>query len=270
MERRWRLILDGKHGAAANMAADEAILRAHVDGKVPPTLRLYGWEKPAVSLGYFQSMEGARIDVEYCRDAGIEIVRRPTGGRAVLHGHDLTFSISLDERQIADGFRSVLGSHLWLMGAVVAGLRMLGLEAEIGPANGRAELRDSADCFAHVAECDVRVGREKVAGAAQVRRLGGVLQQGSMPCAVPAVEAARVFGHTNTGLRENGYLLAGAARRDIEQALVQGFEDALQVSFVEGTLTGDEIELALQLQGEKYASPEWTYRRGTCSLTRVC
>ncbi|HUV04203.1 MAG TPA: lipoate--protein ligase family protein, partial [Armatimonadota bacterium] len=110
--------MDGNRAAAFNMAADEAILRACADGVVRPTLRLYSWQRPAISVGLFQSIERSRIDIQYCHDAGIELVRRPTGGRAVLHGHDLTFSIALHECRIPNSFKKVLASHMWLMGGI--------------------------------------------------------------------------------------------------------------------------------------------------------
>lgn len=269
MEQCWRLILDGRRQAALNMAVDEAILRACADGKAPPTLRLYGWEKPAVSLGYFQSVERARINIECCRESGIDLVRRPTGGRAVLHGHDITFSISVCEREIPSGFRSVPGSHLWLMRGAVAAFRLLDIPAEIGPAKGgRLRPTSNADCFAHIDRCDVRVGKEKAAGAAQVRKWGALLEQGSMPCVVPDIDAHRVFGVIGWISPPSIDLLAQIPLRTVKQAIVRGFEESLDVSFREGTLSDAEAGLALELERQKYGSADWTYQRGTSRVDK--
>ena len=271
MGRHWRLIPDRNRNAALNMAIDEAMLRACADGKSPPTLRLYGWERPAISLGYFQSVERTRIDTQYCRDAGIELVRRLTGGRAVLHGHDLTFSIAIRQGEIPDGFKSVISSHAWLMGGILAGLRLLGVEAEIGPADhGRSRSGESADCFAHVAQCDIRVGAEKAAGAAQVRKWGALLEQGSIPCALPRVDYGRVFGGGDSGLQTERLAALEVSRERLEEAVIRGFQEFLDVDLEPATLSRSELELATELEKNKYAADEWTYRALTSvSVTAI-
>ena len=262
MEKHWRLILSESRGAAFNMAVDEAILRTCTDGEVPPTLRLYGWEKPSVSLGYSQDIERIQIDVQYCRDAGVELVRRLTGGRAVLHGHDLTFSVAVQKHDIQEGFGDVRRSHLWLMGGVRAGLRTLGINAEIGSSGERSlGAATSADCFAHIAECDIRAGTSKLVGSAQVRRWGGILEQGSIPHLVPPTDYQQVFAKANSHWRPDRSFPSGVSRQTIEEAIVQGFEQTLEVDFEVGTLTDREIGLAFELERNKYASPDWTYRR---------
>ena len=261
----WRLILDGKRRPGLNMALDEAILHSIADGRVPPTIRLYDWESPSISLGFFQKLDRARIDLAYCREQGIEIVRRPTGGRAVLHGHDVTFSISLGEEDLPHASRSIQGSHAWLMSGIAAGLNLLGIEAEIGPHSEVSERFASADCFAHVAECDIRAGREKIAGAAQLRKSGAILEQGSVPFTSPEVPCERIFMNSHAPVPPERVLSSGVTREQVEQALVRGFEHVLGISLVHGAFTSDEIETALGLERMKYASPEWTQSRG-----RVC
>ena len=259
---RWRLILDDGCRPAHNMAVDEAILSAFVDGKSPPTLRLYGWEVPSISLGYFQNLERSRIDLEYCRNAGVELVRRPTGGRAVLHGHDVTFSVVADANSIPDGFEGVLGCHVWLMRGIVAGMRLLGIEAEIGPMDStKSRAVSSADCFAHVAECDIRTERGKAAGAAQVRRSGALLEQGSIPHTLPEVDAARIFGASAAVSTGDSLVLREIPRDAVEEAMVAGFAESLGVSFERETLSEYEARLALDLESAKYASVEWTLNR---------
>lgn len=261
MGQTWRLILDHKHGAAYNMAADEIILKSYVEGRSQPTLRLYGWERPAISLGYFQDLEKSKIDQDYCRNLDIEIVRRPTGGRAVIHGWDITFSVAIGEKDIPDQFHSVLGSHTWLMKGIIAGFQELGIESEMGGAERAAGRGQSADCFAHTADCDVRVGNEKVAGAAQVRKGGAILEQGSIPYEPPTIN---VFGETARDPRNS--VLAGIPFKAARMAMVVGFEKALGLQFVATTLTRAETESAFCLANEKYSSAEWTSRAGALRI----
>lgn len=251
------MILGGNRGAAFNMAVDEAILRACAGGDIPPTLRLYGFKRPAISLGYFQNVERARIDIQYCRDAGIELVRRPTGGRAVLHGHDLTFSIVLHERRIPDSSKNVPSSHVWLVSGILAGLRLLGIQAEIGPnQSDQAGRGDSADCFAHVAQCDLRVGMRKVAGAAQVRKWGALLEQGSIPHMPLHVDYERVFVGGSSNPQSERSPLLEVSREALEKAIVRGYEQSLDIHFEPTALSAGELETAVELEKSKYAAAD--------------
>ena len=264
MGRTWRLILDHKHRAAYNMAADETILKSYADGNSLPTLRLYGWEKPAISLGFFQDLEKSDIDKDYCRDLDIELVRRPTGGRAVVHGCDITFSVVLAERDIPDGFHSVLGSHTWLMKGIIAAFGLLDIKAEMGSGERDGDKAQSADCFASTAGCDVRVGRDKVAGAAQVRKWGAILEQGSIPYEPPGLDLVRIFGRAAG--KPGTSVLAEIPFKAARMAVVVGFEQALGIRFIPAPLTENETETAFCLSKEKYSSAEWTYRAGALRI----
>ena len=272
----WRLILDGKRGAAENMAVDEAILRACAQGIVPPTIRIYSWQRPSISLGCLQSVTPEDLDLEYCRANGIEVVRRITGGRAVVHGSDVTFSIAIKEADLPEGCASVIASHRWLMGGIVAGLRLLGIDAQIGNRSVRPQrkwglsqsvsgvdcphFRDSmSDCFAYVAECDVRVGRAKAVGSAQVRRFGAILEQGSMPYASPGFDAARVFGRA--ARVADTCPLDRFSFAQIADAVARGLQDHLGTALEPAELTLIEIEMAGGLARGKYGADEWTMLR---------
>lgn len=259
MGRTWRLILDHKHLAAYNMAADETILRSCAVGSSLPTLRLYGWGKPAVSLGYFQDLEKSKIDREYCRNLDIEVVRRPTGGRAVVHGWDITFSVAIAEKDMPDGCHSVIASHTWIMQGIVQAFRLLGIEADMGSSERTASSGQSADCFAHTADCDVRVGKDKVAGAAQVRKWESILEQGSIPYEPPGIDMGCLFGKNVRGPMSN--VLADIPFKAARMAVVVGFEQALGIQFVPRALTDLETASAFRLAKEKYTSAEWTYRK---------
>ena len=204
MKLRW-LPYEEKN-AAWNMAVDEAILEAHLQGLVPPTLRFYGWAPPAVSLGYAQKLGKEVID--QIRANGFEVVRRPTGGRAVLHEGDLTYSFigssigSATNRpdsdqdaheayqpesqslQVSSGSKatllakSVSASYLEICNGLLAGLDILGVHAEIG--RSRNPYARYEDCFQTTTNADLQVDGLKVVGSAQLRRKHAVLQHGSI------------------------------------------------------------------------------------------
>jgi lipoate-protein ligase A len=258
MDRIWRVILDKDRSAAMNMALDEALHVSCVEPGGRPTLRLYGWTNPSLSLGY--SQRTGDVCMEYCQSAGVELVRRPTGGRAVLHGHDVTFSISVKEHHIPEGCTGIRSSHKWLMAGIVEGLKNLNLQADLGADPNSEGLRHAhtGNCFAHTAECDVRVGAVKAVGAAQVRRYGALLQQGSVPVNPPKVDVGRIF----TGPTEEMQLPipAGISKATIHKAIVEGFQKALGIQISVGDLTPREIESAESLAAQKYCKDEWTFR----------
>ena len=256
-KRGWRLIFDGARGAAENMAIDEAILRACADGLVLPTIRIYSWQRPSISLGCLQDIT-AKFNLDYCRESSIDVVRRITGGRAVMHGSDVTFSIAVTESDMPSGCSSVLASHQWLMGGMVAGLQLLGMDAEIGPSHASRPSLHDADCFAHIAECDVRIGRAKAVGSAQVRKYGALLEQGSIPFCPPKFDADRVFGQAP---RTSNYSLDGFSFETIAKAIVLGFGNYMQTSLKPENLTNNEIKIARDLAQKKYATSEWTISR---------
>ncbi len=124
----YRFINTGIQDAALNMAIDEAILTHHLRGEVPPTLRVFKWTQTAISLGRFQSIE-REIELEACQRLGVALVRRPTGGRAVYHRDEFTYSIVIGKR---DGVPSgVVAAYAYLSQGLLAALRLLGVHAEI-------------------------------------------------------------------------------------------------------------------------------------------
>src|SRR5579875_2954295 len=152
------------------MAVDEAVATAVGAGESPPTLRLYAWRPAAVSIGYFQRL-ASELDLAACRELGLDWVRRPTGGRAVLHAAELTYAVAAVEPG------AVLDVYARWSRGLIAGVRRLGAAAEwIAPRRGR-----SAACFDAGSAYEVAVGGRKLIGSAQVRRWGAVLQHGSLP-----------------------------------------------------------------------------------------
>lgn len=270
-ERTWRLLDTGFGPAAWNMAVDEAVQLAHARGQVPPTLRFFGWDPPAVSIGYFQRM-AAEVDLDACRRLGYGWVRRPTGGRAIFHHMELTYSAVIREELLPG---SVLATCAFLSRGLVAGLRRLGAPAE--PAAGERDPRLAGAagpaCFDAPGAYEVVVGGRKVVGSAQTRKEGAILQHGSILLdldpellftllRVPPEQKAAAIEHLRrraVGLREVlGRPVTWAEARD---AVAAGFAEALGVHLVPGELTPEERAEAERLVREKYGTDGWNLRR---------
>jgi lipoate-protein ligase A len=224
---RWILVddLDRTSDAAGQMAADLALLDATTaDGT--PRLRLYRWRPPALSLGRFQPE--ADVDVDACAHFGVEVVRRPTGGRALLHGGDLTYAVALPARGSVDA------TYAYVAGGLGAGLARLGVTAEVARHEGPA----GAVCMATQQGADLRVGHRKVCGSAQVQRGTGVLQHGSILLErLEFDETDLVVGdHDRDALRAATVTLQelGTAHdtRTVADAVVEGFRAALEADFI--------------------------------------
>ena len=231
---RWRFIDSGPLRGAENMAVDEAMLEAHAAGDTPPTLRVYAWQPPAISLGKFQPVESA-INPAACRQLGIDVVRRPTGGRAILHAADeVTFSIVVSTARL--GASGVMECYRALAGGIIAALGWLGVAAQLveraAPAANPGAARDPA-CFAVKARCDLVVGSHKVVGSAQVQRKGFLLQQNSLPLRLRAEDWGRVFMRPEVAPAAAG--LCEAAGREFGYAEVA---EALRRGFAGGALRG--------------------------------
>ncbi|HEX6970820.1 MAG TPA: biotin/lipoate A/B protein ligase family protein [Limnochordia bacterium] len=177
MKPRWRLIEEGAAPGWWNMAVDEALL-ASVAAGGPPVFRLYAWQPPAFSVGYFQRVDEV-VDTAACRAAGVDVVRRPTGGRAVLHEHEVTYALCLPLAY--PGLpRGVAASYRHLVRFIVQALRSLGVDARFTPAQPTGRGAARAACFASPSWYEVAVEGRKVVGSAQVRRGGALLQHGSI------------------------------------------------------------------------------------------
>jgi lipoate-protein ligase A len=265
----WRLVSTGEHDGLTNMAIDEAILLSVSEGQSPPTIRFYAWRPPCASVGYAQSMRGA-IDLEACRKYGYDWVRRPTGGRAVLHIDEVTYSVTApqDNPRVRG---DILTSYRRLSCGIVAGLRCLG--AQVVQAEGeKAHVDASAACFDVPSPYEVTAMERKLVGSAQVRRRGIVLQHGALPLRGDVGRLAHVLQLSHaardalcTKLRERAIALDEVLGRPISwdeaaEALAAGFAEALRLVLARGDLTAHELAVATRLQ-VRYASDEWTFSR---------
>ncbi len=234
-----------------NMALDEAVARCVGAGESPPTLRLYGWTPSAVSVGYFQEV-AEEVDLEFCRRRGVEVVRRLTGGGAVIHtSGELTYSFTAKEGDPSIP-PDIQESYEVICTPIVEAVKSLGAEARFRPVN------------------DIEVGGRKVSGSAQTRRFGAVLQHGTLLLDLDpsylATLRIRAEKLKDKGVKDVGgrvtTLKALLGRRVDHQeaagAVIRGFASFWGLET--GEFSERELELAEELTG-KYRSPEWLFRR---------
>ena len=259
----WRLVPFHRYPARENMAIDEAIFREMQRSVGPPTIRLYGWLSPAVSIGYFQHID-REIDLEVCRKSGIAVVRRPTGGKAVYHDDDLTYAVIARENTSLFP-PPILGTYRVISQCLVEGLRKLGLEAVLA-SDGRETEEESPDasCFSVPSLHELLVKGRKICGSAQMRSRGAFLQQGSLlmsfdpgktcdvtlPHREPRAMQVQSLQEKVTSLNE--HLPRSITREDICKSLIEAFETGWEASFAEGSLTPEEEKLKDRLLETKY------------------
>jgi len=250
----WRLLLTGFGNSYMNMGIDESILIHRSRGENAPTIRLYGWSTPTVSIGYFQRL-GEEVDLDKAMQLGVGYVRRISGGGSVLHEHEVTYSIvvsEMDPRIPSD----IQESIQLICGGIIRGLRELGVDAEFKPVN------------------DVVVGGRKVSGSAQTRKFQTVLQHGTVLLDVDRPKALSILknvaktmkGRFSDELREhiagiNEYVREGVSFQSLNEALVRGFEEELGIKLVKGALSVSENDLAAKLSASKYSTREWNHLR---------
>ena len=272
----WRLILEEQpRSGAANMAMDQALAEAAAAGNSPPTLRLYRWQPPAISLGRHQPI--SEIDLETVFARGYDLVRRPTGGRAILHTDELTYAVTApaDEPRVAG---SLMDAYLRLSNALLKGLQAIGLAADKAGGDVRAGKDVSAACFEVPSAYEITAHGRKLVGSAQSRRAGYVLQHGSLPLVGDLgrlVDVLALSPEEHTRLRQElvnrACTLAEAlgvaesspqvAFPAVAQAIIQGFGNTLNLQFKPGQATAAELRRTAQLIREHYANAEWTHHR---------
>lgn len=269
----WRLIVSPPEHGAWNMALDEAILESTAAGHSLPTLRLYAWQPACLSLGYAQPLSD--VDLDALARHGWELVRRPTGGRAILHVDELTYSVTgpQDEPRLAG---SVLESYHRLSSALLEALQRLGIAAQALPSATQPRTANPAEtalnpvCFEVPSNYEITFNGKKLIGSAQARRRGGVLQHGSLPLWGDLRRITQVLAFPDEAARQQAAdrLLARAATAQdalgqplpwirAAQAMQDAFQSALNLALVPGQPTPDELSRAGQLLNEKYSLPAW-------------
>jgi lipoate-protein ligase A len=273
---QWRLLDTGPADGFTNMAVDEALLEVFVAEGAPTTVRFYSWSPPALSLGYAQSIE-REIDLRQCTSLGIDVVRRPTGGRAVLHDHEVTYSlvISANDPRVTAG---ILAAYLMISQALIRGLSYLGITAELLPLRRGVPLpsdKASPVCFATPSSYEVAVGGRKIIGSAQRRAHDVIMQHGSIPLSWDLERMRAVFSRSSldrgSAQKERDYRLpmtslqeAGGRAYDYAEvvvALARGIAETWEVDLLPGQFAAAERHLSTHLCTTKYRSEAWTWHR---------
>ena len=286
----WRLlnntVASGEMGAATangawNMALDEALLQSMNQGEAP-VLRFYDWRPPCLSLGRFQRATGLTASSNADSGSsssgilggvlGVDWVRRPTGGRAVWHEHEITYSVVLREELLSHDARSVVDSYRRISEGFLQGLQMLGINARIATADPQNKVAQSlplrqsstrlnhnfsSNCFDLATRADFVVDGRKLLGAAQCRKNGAILQHGSLLLDVDENLWLQRAGGTMANVVTLKSLGVQASRTEIVAALCQGMQRAWKTSLSKSRTNSRELALANFLYEEKYLTEKW-------------
>ena len=257
----WRLLVTEPADGATNRAIDEALWRGRRQRTSPPTLRCYAWAPPTVSLGYGQRLD-QDVDLDVCRELGVGVVRRPTGGSAIYHdgpSRELTYSVAAFNEDLGVG-ADLLATYRWIAEAVARGLRDLGVPVGIverrrdyGPVPGF--------CFARSGSYELEFDKRKIVGSAQRRHGKSFLQHGSILLGVDAERLARIFpGTPNPAGSLATVDEASGPRPDWDTAaavLARAFELEHGIALRPGGLSESEHVEADSLVREKYTTEAW-------------
>ncbi|MFN3410642.1 MAG: biotin/lipoate A/B protein ligase family protein [Exilispira sp.] len=263
----FRLIIHQENDPYFNMAADEAISFNVGNNLSLPTLRFYRWNPATLSLGYFQKFE-KEINYEFCQNNNIGIVRRITGGRAVLHDDEITYSISIPSNNILFE-KNLIDSYKLISEALFEGLLLLGLKPEFNYKKLPAE-HSSAACFDSPSLYEITINNKKIIGSAQKRFQNSFLQHGSIPFTINIEKLFNCFNLDNPQIKEklinnfkekaigiNDLLTSKISSIDLINAFSEGFKRKLGIEFIIDNLSNEEIEMINTVLYNKYSSKEW-------------
>jgi len=252
----WRLLKLEVNGAFTNMAIDEAIMKARIEGIVPNTLRFYQWKPSAVTIGRFQN-PFQEVHIENCKKQKVDMVRRITGGGAVYHDCDdeITYGVVVNEKDL--GSVDVIVAYNLICNGLIEAAKTLGVKAHFN-------LGDPKHCP------NIAIDGRKISGSAQSHKRGVLLQHGSflldvnlekmftflkVPWAKSLEDVLNIARGRLTSIKHE--LGSTVSTDDAYQALVTGFQKALNIQLVEGELTSYERSLAEKLRREKFTVDEW-------------
>lgn len=274
---KWYFVNSGPCSPSYNMALDEALLDWHSEGLIPPVIRFYEWNPPTLSIGYFQSVE-KEIDLDAVKRLGLGFVRRPTGGRGVLHEHELTYSVIVTENY-PDMPATVTEAYRVISEGLLLGFQNLGLDAYFSVPDSEEKRLDlkkpkSAVCFDTPSWYELVVEGKKVAGSAQTRQKGVILQHGAILVDLDEDKLIQTFKFSSDELRAR--VKASLSKKavainrirenpvsmdDCKKAFKQGFADALNIELVEYTLSEEQEKYVKELELKKYANDDWNFKK---------
>ena len=266
----WRLLITPPARGAWNMALDESILEHIGRRESLPTLRLYSWTPACLSLGHAQPF--ADVDTARLKGHGWEVVRRATGGRAILHTDELTYSVitPLDEPTMSGG---VLESYNRVSHALLKAVQSLEISVEVKEGKSENSETPNPVCFEVPSTYEITVDGKKLIGSAQARKKDGVLQHGTLPLTGDLTRICQVLVFDNESARETASKRLLERATTVESALgrviswdaavhafVHAFEAQLGLMIEKGELSESEIERTEELVKDKYDHPSWTER----------
>lgn len=273
----WRFIDSGAGSPSFNMALDEALLDWNSEGKIPPVIRFYGWNPATLSIGYFQKVE-KEIDMEQVKAHGLGFVRRPTGGRGVLHEHELTYSVIVSEEH-PDMPKTVTEAYRVISEGILKGFHHLGMDAYFAvpeTAEERNSLKNprSAVCFDAPSWYELVVEGRKVAGSAQTRQKGVILQHGSILLDLDEDKLFSLFKYPSDRVKERmqkAFKNKAVAINEIskeritieqaKEAFKRGFAEGLNIELEPYELSAEELAYVNKIAKERYEQDEWNFKR---------
>lgn len=273
----WHFINSGKCSASYNMALDEALLEWHSKGEIGPVLRFYEWAPATLSIGYFQCVE-KEIDYAQVQQHELGFVRRPTGGRGVLHEHELTYSVIVSEAY-PNMPETVTEAYRVISGGLLEGFKNLGLTAYFSIPETLQEREGlkkpkTAVCFDTPSWYELVVEGRKVAGSAQTRQQGVILQHGAILLSLDQEKLVSLFKFKSeahrermkNALSEKAVAIDQLVGREVlpgEAALAfsKGFEKALNIQLAPYELSDDQLQYVAEIEKRKYANDDWTFRK---------
>ncbi|MET0958996.1 MAG: biotin/lipoate A/B protein ligase family protein [Psychrobacillus psychrotolerans] len=274
---KWYFINSGPCSPSYNMAMDEALLDWHSEGLIPPVIRFYEWNPATLSIGYFQTVE-KEIDIEAVKRLGLGFVRRPTGGRGVLHEHELTYSVIVTESYPSMP-ATVTEAYRVISEGLLLGFQNLGLNAYFSVPNTDEQKENlknqkSAVCFDAPSWYELVVEGKKVAGSAQTRQKGVILQHGAILLDLDEDKLIQTFKFASEEVREkvrkglsqkavsiNKIISKPVTMEECKTAFKKGFADALEIELVEYNLTQEQKNYVKQLEVTRYANDKWNYKK---------
>jgi lipoate-protein ligase A len=272
----WRFIYTGKNDAFFNMALDEALLILSEEKNTPPVLRLYQWEPKAVSIGYSQVVERT-LDLRKCRKMNVDVVRRITGGRAVLHDDDLTYSICASKDYFTSLGESINETYKRISLAFLKSLSLLKIEGDwekkSQQENRSTPFSFSEPCFSSSSKYEIKVDGKKLIGSAQRRFGNSFVQHGSIGLKDQSLDLVDLLPDMDKEKKEKAKTSSGKYFISIQallgtnpqvseiiSAIKSGFGSFFSVDLVDGQITACELEMTRRLI-TKYESDDWNHRR---------
>ena len=285
---QWRILTSYDLPGAYHMALDEVLLESVIAGGAP-IVRFYTWQPATLSLGVNQHI--GEIDRAECDNRGIGLVRRLTGGRAVLHQHELTYSVIArdNDPRVSGG---VIESYRKISGALVLGLQSLGVDVSLAPPNkamlravsaagrtGELDLPEAAEtastngaiCFDVSSAYELEARGRKLVGSAQARRGGAILQHGSILLDIDWDAWVSVFSYATAAGKERARLKLPTRMTslrhelgrpvtapEVQDALATGFEQTMNISLTPDALSAQEQAETWRIVKEKYGADDWT------------